>query len=119
MRWHGCTPQVAGWLAAHVEADLYPSFSTFRTRHPAARREDSGFASDRRPWLDRTVTVVGDRILDFTATDARTLGELSERIGRPGADLMIAAQAHRRDGIVVTREGADFQKPGVRRVDPF
>ena len=59
-----------------------------------------------------------DRILPFTAEDARHWGQLSARIGHSGADLMIAAQALRRDAVVVTRNIADFAPTGVRLLDP-
>lgn len=122
VRRHGRAPKVATWLAAQAETDLHLSVVTLGEIERGIRlreRDDPGFAADLRRWLDRTVAVFGDRILDFTAADARVWGELSARIGHPGADLMIAAQARVRDAVVVTRNGADFEGAGVRLVDPF
>ncbi|TNE35566.1 MAG: PIN domain-containing protein [Alphaproteobacteria bacterium] len=68
---------------------------------------------------ERTVSLSADRILDFTAQDALMWGKLSARIGHPGADLMIAAQALTRNATVVTGNGSDFSASGARIVDPF
>jgi predicted nucleic acid-binding protein len=65
------------------------------------------------------VTLFADRILAFTAQDARLWGELSARLGHPGADLMIAAQALARNAQVVTRNVADFEPSGARILNPF
>lgn len=46
-------------------------------------------------------------------------GGLSARIGPPGADLMIAAQALARDAVVVTGNVADFAPSGARVMEPF
>lgn len=77
------------------------------------------FAQDLRRWLERTVSVFADRVLDFTAEDALIWGGLSARLGHPGADLMIAAQALARNASVVTGNGADFAPTGARVIDPF
>ena len=77
------------------------------------------FAHDLRHWLDRTVQVFADRILEFDSQDALIWGELSARLGHPGADLMIAAQAIARDAAVVTGNGSDFFPSGARVIDPF
>lgn len=115
-------PKVAAWLAERAEKDLFLSVITLgeieRGIHLQEPR-NPGFARDLRGWLDRTVALFADRLLPFTPEDARVWGALSARIGHPGADLMIAAQALVRDAQVVTANGADFAPAGVRIVDPF
>lgn len=115
-------PQVARWLGARDDGALFLSVITLgeieRGIALQARR-DPAFASDLRAWVTRTVSVFGDRILDFTEGDARYWGALSARIGHPGADLMIAAQALSRDATVVTGNTADFAATGARLIDPF
>ena len=115
-------PRLAAWLAGQAETDLYLSVITLgeiergivlqEPRNPA-------FAADLRDWLGRTVSLFADRILDFTAEDARRWGALSATIGHPGADLMIAAQALTRDATIVTGNVADFAPTGARVLDPF
>lgn len=112
----------AAWLAAQPEADLYLSVITLGEIERGIRlrgRDNPDFAADPRRWVDRTISVFGDRILPFTAADARIWGGLSARIGHPGADLMIAAQALARDGAVVTGSVSDFEGTGARLIDPF
>lgn len=116
------SPKVAGWLSRQAEADLFLSVVTLGEIERGIRLQEArnpDFATDLRQWLDRTVTVFADRILDFTTQDALVWGELSARIGHPGADLMIAAQALTRDASVVTGNVADFTPTGARIVDPF
>ncbi|MFV0361296.1 type II toxin-antitoxin system VapC family toxin [Tropicimonas sp.] len=115
-------PRVAAWLAAQAEENLYLSVVTLGEIERGIRRQerrDPGFAADLRAWLDRTVSVFADRILPFGAGDALIWGRLSADLGHPGADLMIAAQALARDGVVVTGNGADFRATGARLLDPF
>ncbi|MEC3862816.1 type II toxin-antitoxin system VapC family toxin [Mesobacterium sp. TK19101] len=115
-------PQVAAWLADRAEDTLFLSVITLGEIERGIRLQDPrnpDFARDLRRWLDRTVTVFGDRVLPFTATDARIWGDLSARLGHNGADLMIAAQALARDAVVVTGNVADFLPTGARVVDPF
>ncbi|MFV0334295.1 MAG: type II toxin-antitoxin system VapC family toxin [Tropicimonas sp.] len=115
-------PQVAAWLAAQVEADLFLSVVTLGEIERGIRRQegrDPDFAVDLRAWLDRTVSVFADRILPFEAGDALIWGRLSADLGHPGADLMIAAQALARDATVVTGNTSDFAPAGVRLLNPF
>jgi hypothetical protein len=118
----GRAPKVAAWLAGKSEADLFLSVITLGEIERGIRRQegrDPEFAQDLRHWLERTVAIFGDRVLDFTAQDALVWGDLSARIGHAGADLMIAAQALSRDAAVVTGNGADFAPTGARIIDPF
>ena len=118
----GRAPQVAAWLDRQSESELYLSVVTLGEieRGIAMQmRRDPGFAEDLRVWLDRTVRLFSDRILEFGAEDALVWGRLSAELGHGGADLMIAAQGLSRDAAVVTGNGADFERTGVRLIDPF
>ncbi len=115
-------PKLAAWLAVQNEADPYLSVVTMGEIERGIRLQEPrnpAFATDLRVWLDRTVTLFADRILELTAQDAQHWGALSARIGHPGADLMIAAQALTREMTVVTGNVADFDATGVRLLDPF
>lgn len=115
-------PKVAQWLAEQPETDLFLSVVTLGEIERGIRLQEPvnpAFAADLRRWLDRTVTLFADRLLDFTPQDALVWGRLSADIGHPGADLMIAAQALVRDAVVVTGNGPDFAPTGARIVDPF
>lgn len=115
-------PKVAAWLEEQVESALFLSVITLGEIERGIRLQepkDPSFAADLRRWLDQTVALYADRVLDFTARDALIWGTLSARIGHPGADLMIAAQALARDATVVTGNVADFAATGVRTLNPF
>lgn len=115
-------PQVAAWLRGKAESDLFLSAITIGEIARGIARQarlDPAFAADLGAWLDRTVQVFADRILPFTAEDARIWGRLSHEIGHAGADLMIAATALSRDAVVVTGNVDDFTPTGVRLENPF
>ncbi len=115
-------PQVAAWLRTRPESALFLSAITvgeIARGIQQQRRRDPVFARDLHHWLDRTVRVFGDRILEFGAEDARLWGRLSAQIGHNGADLMIAATALRHGATVVTRNVDDFAPTGVALENPF
>ncbi|WP_323764776.1 type II toxin-antitoxin system VapC family toxin [Marinovum sp.] len=115
-------PKVAAWLSQAPESSLYLSVITLGEIERGIRLQEPknpAFAQDLRVWLDRTVQVFADRVLEFDAGDALIWGALSARLGHPGADLMIAAQAIARDATVVTGNTADFTPSGARVIDPF
>lgn len=115
-------PSVVEWLDRQADTDLYLSVITVGEIERGIvlqKQINPDFAADLSRWLDRTVTIFADRILPLTAQDALVWGQLSARIGHPGADLMIAAQALTRDAHVVTRNVADFEPTGARILNPF
>lgn len=122
VRRQGRAPQVAAWLAERAEAELFLSVVTLGEIERGIRQQEKTnpeFAADLRGWLERTVTLFSDRLLEITAEDAMVWGALSARIGHTGADLMIAAQALTRDAAVVTGNPKDFDPTGARVVNPF
>ncbi|MCL3883188.1 type II toxin-antitoxin system VapC family toxin [Marivita sp. GX14005] len=115
-------PQVASWLRARPEGELFLSVITIGEIERGIRRQEPRnpeFARDLRAWLDRTVLLFSDRLLPFEAEDARIWGALSARIGHNGADLMIAASALRHAATVVTGNVDDFAPTGVAIENPF
>ena len=115
-------PQVVAWLRGRPEQDLFLSVITLGEIERGIRQQTArnpGFAEDLRRWLDRTMLVFADRLLDFGAEDARIWGRLTQEIGHGGADLMIAATALRHDATIVTGNVADFRDTGVRIENPF
>lgn len=115
-------PDLSRWLTAQDEATLFLSVVTIgEIERGIALQEPKNplFSRDLRHWMDGILRLFSDRLLDFTAEDARRWGRLSARLGHPGADLMIAAQALNRDATVVTRNTADFAPTGARLLDPL
>lgn len=70
-------------------------------------------------WLDRVLTLYGERIVPFDLRAARHWGALKAALGNDSADLMIAATALENGFTVVTRNVSDFEPTGVTVVDPF
>lgn len=115
-------PQVAAWLRAKPEADLFLSVITLGEIERGIRaqeRQNPEFAADLRIWVDRTVRLFSDRLLPFGADEARIWGRLSQDIGHGGADLMIAATALARGATVVTGNVDGFGPTGVGIENPF
>jgi toxin FitB len=114
--------QVAQWLQGKPESELFLSVITLGEIERGIGQQEQrnpGFAADLRHWLDRTLLVFSDRILDFNAEDARIWGRLSHRLGHSGADLMIAATALRHGAVLATGNASDFLPTGVQVEDPF
>jgi len=114
--------KVRAWLMAKSEDDLFLSAITIGEIERGIRqqeRRNPEFSSDLQNWLDRTLLIFSDRILAFSASDARVWGRLSADIGHDGADLMIAATALNHGATVVTGNVSDFAPTGVRVENPF
>lgn len=122
LRKRDCDPNVAGWLEAQAEDDLFISAISIGeiVRGIAGiERRDAAFAKKLSLWLDDILVHYNAHVLDFDAAAARIWGRLFAEIGHGGADLQIAAIARARGLIVVTRNIRHFKPTGVRLVDPW
>lgn len=116
---NGRPPQVRSRLAAAMGEHSSLAISSvvlFELRYGIAksvRREVSRLVLER--FLDSPVAV-----LPFDGADAAEAGELRASLERAGTpighyDLLIAAQARRRDAMLVTANGREFRRvPGLR-----
>jgi hypothetical protein len=115
-------PKVVAWFERQRTADLFLSvISIGEIERGIARQRatDPGFASALATWLDRVLTLYGERVLPFDLRTARRWGALSAALGNDSADLMIAATALENGLTVVTRNVSDFEPTGAAVVDPF
>jgi predicted nucleic acid-binding protein len=115
-------PNVVAWFKRQRTADLFLSvISTGEIERGIARQRatDPGFADALAAWLDRALTLYGERIVPFDLRTARRWGALSAAHGNDSADLMIAATALENGLTVVTRNVSDFEPTGVAVLDPF
>jgi len=77
------------------------------------RTTNPGFVAALATWLDRALTLYGERILPLELKTTRRWGVLSAAIGNDSADLMIAATALEHGLTVATRNVSDFEPTGV------
>jgi len=115
-------PMVVKWFGRQRTADLFLSVVSIGEIERGIARQrtsDPAFAGALALWLDRVLTLYGERILPFDLRAARRWGALSAAIGNDSADLMIAATALEHGLTVVTRNASDFEPAGVAVLDPF
>ena len=115
-------PMVVAWFERQRTTDLFLSVvSVGEIERGIARQRaiDPAFAEALAGWLDRVLTLYGERIVPFDLRTARRWGALSAALGNDSADLMIAATALEHGLTVVTRNGSDFEPTGVAVLDPF
>jgi toxin FitB len=115
-------PRVVKWFERQRTADLFLSVVSIGEIERGIARQraiDPGFAGALAEWLDRVVTLYGERIVPFDLRAARRWGALSAAFGNDSADLIIAATALENGFTVVTRNVSDFEPTGVPVLDPF
>jgi predicted nucleic acid-binding protein len=115
-------PMVVAWFERQRTADLFLSvISIGEIERGIARQRETNpdFAGALAAWLDRVLTLYGERIVPFDLRTARRWGALSATLGNDSADLMIAATALEYGLTVVTRNASDFEPTGAAVLDPF
>jgi predicted nucleic acid-binding protein len=115
-------PMVVAWFERQRTTDLFLSvISIGEIERGIARQRASApaFADALAIWLDRVLTLYGERVVPFDLRAARRWGALSAALGNDSADLMIAATALEHGLTVVTRNVSDFERTGVAVLDPF
>jgi predicted nucleic acid-binding protein len=113
---------VVAWFERQRASDIFLSvISIGEIERGIARQRaaDPGFADVLASWLDRVLTLYGERIVPFDLGAARRWGALRATLGSDSADLMIAATALERGFTVVTRNVSDFEPTGAVVLDPF
>jgi toxin FitB len=115
---------VIEWLRAH-ESELYVSTITIgEIRRGIERLPDGKRKSQLRKWLQSLCDCLQGRILGFNTSTANVWGQLKakwERDGMnvPSLDSQIAATASRHSLTLVTRNTSDFERTGIKILNPF
>lgn len=115
-------PMVVAWFERQRTTELFLSvISIGEIERGIARQRttDPGFADALAAWLDRVLTLYGERIVPFDLRAARRWGALSAVLGNESADLMIAATALEHGLTIVTRNVSDFEPAGAAVLNPF
>lgn len=116
--------RVVAWLRTH-ERDLYISTITIaEMRRGIETLPDGRRKAQLREWLIDLCGCMKGRILSFNTSTAHVWGQLKagwdrQGISTPSLDSQVAAIAHRHALTVVTRNTHDFEKAGVKILNPF
>lgn len=117
-----CNGGVLEWMTG-IEADeAYLSVITMgeiRRGIELYRAKDPKAAAALEQWLEGLYLHYAPRILAVTREIAECWGKLSPQQPLPVSDGLIAATALEHDLTVVTRNTADFERSGVRLLNPF
>ena len=117
-------PKLAAWMASNRGTSYTTALNiaelAFGVRRLSAGRKRSALEL----WLQELVAALEGRILSFNERTAFTWADLEaelERAGRklPIIDSYIAAIARRHSMTIATRNTRDFERTGVRTVNPF
>ena len=117
-----CEPRVKKWIAAQESDSMVisvMSLAEIRRGVELKRNKDPLQASIIEKWLILTTKRFAGSILPVTEEIADRWGRLPAKMPKPGIDGFIAATALEHDLTVVTRNVADFEKTGVRIVNPW
>lgn len=118
-------PNLLEWLASVPDDRLHLSVVVIgEIRRGARLRSRANVQAGQRLdlWLDELIDNYGfgDRLLPVNLEDALIWGRITaDHKQLPEIDALIAAQALARDWTVVTRNIRDFERTGVRLLNPF
>src|ERR1700728_5262606 len=115
-------PLVVKWFEQQRATDLFLSvisIGEIERGIAQQRAADPSFAGAFADWLDRVLTLYGERVVPFDLRAARRWGALSAALGNDSADLMIADTALEHGLNVVMGNVSNFEPSGVAVIDPF
>ncbi len=114
-------PSVLAWLTGVADTDLYLSAVTIGELQAGVeitRDQDPGKAAEIEAWVEHIALTY-----NVLAMDARAFRRWAKLLHHQSDDLiedaMIAATADVHNLIVVTRNVRDFERLGIRTLDPF
>lgn len=115
-------PAVIRWFEAVPATGLYLSCLTIgeiRLGIERLRPKDAVRAEAIERWLRGLLTGYRDRIVPVDAAVAETWGRINVPQQVPVIDGLLAATALARDWTLVTRNGRDVARSGVRLLNPW
>lgn len=113
---------VEAWFATVGAQEVYLSVlvvGEIRQGIERLARRDPGQAEVFERWLDHLADSYADRIVPVTADIAQMWGHINVPDPVPVVDGLLAATAIVHDWTLVTHNGADVARTGVRLLNPF
>lgn len=113
---------VMRWLSRTAEGDLFISalvVGELRQGIERLRLRDPDQASVFEHWLTELRGSYRERILEVSVGDAELWGRINAADPLPAVDSLMAAQARRRDMVMVSANTRDFERTGVELLNPF
>ena len=103
------------YISSHVIAEIQSGISQMGESDRKRRYQQ---------WLERILASMEGRILNFNTSVAAVWGKQEAEFAAKGCpmampDSFIAATARRHNLAVVTRNTADFDRPGIKVFNPF
>lgn len=115
-------PELNAWLAGQVRADLTISIISLLEIERGilqVERRDASAGQHLRAWLEAEIMpAFSGLILPIDVSVARTAAGLHVPDPMPEMDALIAATAIVHDLILITHNTKDFERTGIRLLDP-
>ena len=115
-------PELNAWLASQVRADLTISIISLLEIERGilqVERRDASAGQHLRAWLEAEIMpAFSGLILPIDVSVARTAAGLHVPDPMPEMDALIAATAIVHDLILITHNTKDFERTGIRLLDP-
>jgi predicted nucleic acid-binding protein len=116
-------PRLLAWLEVHA-ADVYTSSHVIaEIQTGIAFLPDGAKKRALQLWLNRLMDALEGRVLNFNTSVATVWGRQEAEFKRKGCpmpmpDSFIAATARRHNLTIVTRNVADYSRPGLKVFNP-
>ena len=116
-------PKVLNWLEEN-SADIYTSSHVIGELQAGVSMLPEGARKRAlQAWLHRLIDAMEGRILNFNSTVATVWGRQEAEFGKTGClmampDSFIAATARRHNLTIATRNVGDYERPGLRVMNP-
>lgn len=116
-------PRVLAWLGTHAADSYTSSHAIGEIEAGIAFLPDGAKKRALQSWLNRLLDAMEGRVLNFNTSVATVWGRQEAEFKRKGCpmpmpDSFIAATARRHNLTIVTRNVADFARPGLKVFNP-
>lgn len=117
-------PDVLRWLEEHASECYTSSHVIGELQAGISSLADGAKQRSLQQWLNRLIEAMEGRILNFNTTVATVWGRQEAEFSTkscpmPMPDSFIAATARRHNLTIVTRNIADYNRPGIKVMNPF